>query len=494
MKKNTPEKTFQIVFVLLILLGILFRARHFLAGRSLWLDEAMLALDILDLSFWELTQQPLPYQQGAPIGFLFIVKIFTLLFGDSEYAFRLYSFGAGIGALFLFAHLAKAYLQKAGALLAVALFAANLHLIYYSAETKQYMGDVFFSLLLLSLLHKLINEPFSARNFTFFMLLNIGVIWFSHPIVFIVAAVGFVLVFHFQKERKAFRFALFNLAFSGISAALLYFLHLRHLSASAFLVSFWDDAFVPFPPTLHWLITSWEELLKAPLALDASPLLIFLLFLMGCWGLWRRSPKMASAIFLTFALVIFAGVLQKYPLAERMLLFVAPSFLLLIAAGLDTLKRLLARKMPKTAWMLILLVGLYLLYAPFSEALFRLKTPLYREHIRPTMAYLKENLREDDLVYVYYYAEPAFLFYLPKYHLEDISYRLGSENQQNPENYLTEIENFEGRVWFLFTHVHENAFINEEAYILAFLDSEAKKNRAFIEAGTSVTLYLYEFR
>jgi len=117
------------ILSILIVLGIFFRARHYFAGRSLWLDEAMLALDVLDLSFKELTQQPLPYQQGAPIGFLFSVKVTTILFGDSEYVFRLYSFGVSLLALFLMAFLARRYLGKMGMLFTLALFVSNPHLI-----------------------------------------------------------------------------------------------------------------------------------------------------------------------------------------------------------------------------------------------------------------------------------------------------------------------------------------------------------------------------
>ena len=44
--KKKIELFFKIVLGLLILLGILFRLRHYLAGRSLWLDEAMLAIEV----------------------------------------------------------------------------------------------------------------------------------------------------------------------------------------------------------------------------------------------------------------------------------------------------------------------------------------------------------------------------------------------------------------------------------------------------------------
>ncbi len=529
LSKNKSEKIFSLIFLFLIILGTLFRARHFFAGRSLWLDEAMLALNILDLSFGELTQQPLPYEQGAPIGFLFFVKATTLLLGDSEYAFRLYSFIASLAALFLMAFLARKYLGKTGALFALALFASNIHLVYYSAETKQYMGDVAVALFLLFLLSRQLEREFSRREFALFSFLSVTLLWFSHPAVFLVAPVGIVLAFHYArlKNQEAFSFALFNLAISGTSWILLYFLHLRPLSANAFLRSFWQDAFIPFPPTLYWAKLYWNGILQHPLGLEAQPVIIFLIFLGGVLFFWQKHRLFASSLFLTFFLLFLAGVLQKYPPTERMLLFATPIFFLIFGAGLDALYSLLnseklgfffrkiLHKKSKTSLTsneskkplkkpsffgspvsssLVFILAFFLLYTPFSISLDRFQTPLYREHIRPSLAYINEHLREDDLIYIYYYVEPAFLFYLPKYHLEEANYFIGGEHQENPESYLTEIDQLEkGRIWFLFTHVRENASINEEHFIVDHLDQIAEKKREYRAPGTSVSLYLYEF-
>ncbi len=495
--KSKSEKLYTLALSLLILLGIVFRARHYLAGRSLWLDEAMLALDILHLSFGELTQQPLPYQQGAPIGFLFSVKAITLILGSSEYAFRLYSFLASLASLFLMAFLAKRYLNKGGALFTLALFASNIHLVYYSAETKQYMGDVFITLWLLFLFHRQLTGEFSRKKFAIFSFFSVVLIWFSHSAVFVVAAVGITLAVHYarQKNKEAFFSSLLNLALSGSSAILLYFLHLRPLSSSNFLNNFWQEAFLPYPPTLHWFSLRWDGILIHPLGLDTLPLLIGILCLAGLLYFWRNAHLFASALSLTLLFVFLAGVLQKYPLAERMLLFALPIFLLLLGAGIDALYSLIKKTKgldKKLSFAITLLLALYILYSPFSESFNKLKKPLYREHIRPSMAYLKENFREGDLIYVYYYAEPAFLFYLPKYHLEDSAYFLGSENQDNPADYLQEIESLDGRVWFLFSHVYEDTSINEREFILHYLDKNTKKEDDFRVRGTSVFLYLYE--
>ncbi len=52
----------------IIYFGILVRVVQYLSNRSLWNDEAALALNIVNRSYLELLQ-PLDYDQGAPIGF-----------------------------------------------------------------------------------------------------------------------------------------------------------------------------------------------------------------------------------------------------------------------------------------------------------------------------------------------------------------------------------------------------------------------------------------
>ena len=77
------------------------RLRQYLTGRSLWADEAMLALNIVTRDFAGMFQ-PLDYDQGAPIGFLLVEKLFHALLGKHELALRLFPLLVGLISLWLF--------------------------------------------------------------------------------------------------------------------------------------------------------------------------------------------------------------------------------------------------------------------------------------------------------------------------------------------------------------------------------------------------------
>ncbi len=91
---------------LLILLAILLRARQYFFNRSLWLDEALLAVNIVYRDFAGLLK-PLENNQSAPLGFLYAEKLAITLFGNHDYILRLIPFLASLASIWLMAWLAR---------------------------------------------------------------------------------------------------------------------------------------------------------------------------------------------------------------------------------------------------------------------------------------------------------------------------------------------------------------------------------------------------
>ena len=65
-----PELPNQIFLVFILIYGIYIRFSEYIANRSVWFDEASLALNVINNSIRDLLTQPLDYNQVAPIGFL----------------------------------------------------------------------------------------------------------------------------------------------------------------------------------------------------------------------------------------------------------------------------------------------------------------------------------------------------------------------------------------------------------------------------------------
>src|SRR5262249_9775368 len=88
-----------IILAALILIGGGMRLATLLSDRCLWIDEAMLALNLVNRAPLDLLK-PLDYNQGAPVGFLLAVKAAISLFGIAEWSLRLVPFAAAVLGLF----------------------------------------------------------------------------------------------------------------------------------------------------------------------------------------------------------------------------------------------------------------------------------------------------------------------------------------------------------------------------------------------------------
>src|SRR5262245_62029624 len=100
-------------------LGTVLRVAYFFAGRSLWIDEARLALNVASRSYADLLR-PLDYDQAAPPLFLWIEKLMTQLLGVHEQAFWVLPFICGIAAMLLFVPLGRRFLPGWPGVLAAA--------------------------------------------------------------------------------------------------------------------------------------------------------------------------------------------------------------------------------------------------------------------------------------------------------------------------------------------------------------------------------------
>ena len=137
MKNNRYEA---ILAGVLIAHGIILRLWGYLSDRSLWADEVAIALNVRLRSFSALFRH-LDFEQTMPVPLLEIVKSNVMLFGASEYAFRLPLFIVGCVTLIAIWFVFRHFFGVRVALISVAMAAISRPLIYYSSELKQYGLD-----------------------------------------------------------------------------------------------------------------------------------------------------------------------------------------------------------------------------------------------------------------------------------------------------------------------------------------------------------------
>jgi Dolichyl-phosphate-mannose-protein mannosyltransferase len=490
------------IVILLVLLGALLRVRQYLTGRSLWADEAMLALNIVNRNFAGMFK-PLDYDQGAPIGFLLVEKLFNSVLGKNELALRLFPLIIGLISLWLFYLLLKritSVASGAGLLTALALFAFNPRLVYYSSEVKQYILDVAVTILLLLLVAPVFNTSPRKKDFAGLTLAGLIALWFSHPALFVLAGIGLTLVAIYLKKRDYSNLRLvIGIGLLWIlDIIFLYWLILKDISQNAYMREYWQGAFLPMPPWSDpgWFPTAIHENIGIQFGIPYAVWFVFLIMLIGWVGLLFQNQNYAIAFACILLVTLTASALGLYPLFERMILFLIPIGLILIGSTIQAFYQKLQKYQILSTLAVLLLAG-YLIYGPVSTSIANFVAPKYFEHIRPSMDFVRDSWKEGDRIYVSYGALPAFRFYAPFYGLENISYEFGRrEDYKNPQNILSQLDSFKGqpRVWILLSHVYENGDFNEKDSILNYLNQIGERKHEFRVAGTSVFLYLYDLK
>ncbi len=477
----------------IIALGVFFRVVPYVLNRSLWIDEAYVSMNILNRS-WAGLVQPLDYDEVAPLGFLFAQKGIVSLFGNNEYSLRLLPLLAGIGALLLFYTLARRCLSRNTALLALTLFALLNSHIYYSSEAKQYSTDVLITILLLLSAHNLLQS--SQRNWLAPAWLGIGgaiAVWFSHPSVFVLAGIGVTLgIYYWAKCNYRSLVALICAgALWVVSFAALYTVSLRHLAENASLDSQWQFALAPLPfhpiTMLRWLATVLMGIFTEPLNLQLPGLALFCLVVGTAALLMQR--QWSLALWLTpLGFTLIAAIFQQYPFSGRLLLFLIPMLLLILAHGAI---QVYASTRDQGIFVGILLVSL-IVFSSLGKAVVHLEIPRAREEIKPVLAYLRDHFQESDTLYVYYWGQFTLKYYQEAYGIHD--YVLGVRWNENSWNLgADDLNKLRGRkrVWVLFTQGFRGNDEEPEEKFLRFnldrLGTLVSLNRA-----TGASIYLYD--
>jgi hypothetical protein len=462
---------------LLMLVAVALRLREYLANRSLWVDEAMLSLNIVHRDFAQLWH-PLGYHQGAPVGFLMIERLSIRMFGNTEYVLRLFPLLAGIASIFLFYLLAKRFLSGAVLPLALALFAISPSLIYYASEVKQYSSDVAIALLLLYLA--------SADRVLLLGILGAIAIWFSHPAVFVMAGICTLLLLRDWRNWKS----LLAIALSGSSVAFCYVVLLRPLSHDTSLLAYWQQYFIPFPSNPKWLVDTFFDMFRNSAALAFTGLAAFGFFCGGI-SLWKRNRATLLLLLSPAMVTLLAAAVHKYPFGGRLILFFVPVVLLLIAEGAEVIRVVAGNKFGVILLTLLLIdPGLYTLHrfiSPLNATSRAGVMPL--EETRPLLSKLKASLQPGDVVYVYNPAMPSFEYYAERTGFPRDNVVFGTAGGDDPQQYEKDFARFTGKhVWLVLSHMTGTASA-EPGYLRFYMSLRGTRLQTLTFPGAEADYY-----
>ena len=334
----------------IVAIGLIWRLARLVAGYPIWYDEAFLAITWMVRDFPGLFK-PLEYFQVAPVGFLAIEQGMTEAFGPSALSLRVIPFLAGAASLVLFVRFARRCLDRTSALLAVGVFAASYYPARHGAEVKPYAIDLLLALLTIDLGWSLWLDRRSDHRWLMLTIAIAAGVWFSYPLVFVVAGVGLMLAIRIVPTRD-WRAGMALLAMAIVSMAswlAMYLLVARSQSAATTFYtrsSTWKDA---FPPLDHpWSLLVWffdvhtGNMLAYPNGGNHhGSVVTSILVVVGCFSLRRHRSALVFLLLSPLVPTFLASLAHRYPYgtSARTMLFMAPSFCLLTGVGAATVIR-----------------------------------------------------------------------------------------------------------------------------------------------------------
>lgn len=510
----------------LILSGILFRAKEYLLNRSFWLDEAYVALGISIqsvkdiLSFYLFAPDlPLP-----PSGFLLLEKICVMILGNSEWSLRLFPFICSLLSLFLFSVVTKKYLKDFQRPFALGLFVFSEMLVIYSAELKQYSCDVLYVLIFLIMVDVLQNPKTGYRKTFFLSLVSCVLLFFTYISVFLMIPFLCVVCVEGVKRRSLF-FKKGVLFFTAWAGGFLYQYRFilsslgknKVLNAGAVAHSYFPESSWPLFEHGKWAAASLVRMMENPVGLPFGIIIMFF-FLVGGWIIYRKDANKGILLIFPLGGVLAASLIHKYPFGDRFLLFYLPMVYVLLVEGYTFFYCQLKKyKMELWGWVLLCICFFY----PVQSTLYRFTHDLSREEIRPVLKKFFKEYQKGDYVFLNIPAKFALGYYhgvwglgkeeitvgeflckteeaSDKIDYHPIIYRFnenGFLNDMEMENPCDESGNrffspvdFKSRTWVLLTHTNDEC-VHDVNHIF---EQNTKRTGVYRDKGSY--LFLYESR
>ncbi|MCL1967319.1 MAG: hypothetical protein FWF67_05505 [Fibromonadales bacterium] len=130
--------------------------------------------------------------------------------------------------------------------------------------------------------------------------------------------------------------------------------------------------------------------------------------LLGIYSLVKQRNKIAYSVTLSMFFAVLASSIGKWPLNPRLWMFLPAVILIYSSAGFDFISKINNIIIKRAVFFLFL--GITLNYAGYDLFLFKYGTYIYEQEVNPLIQYVKDNIKDDEKLYVYSVAVPAVKF------------------------------------------------------------------------------------
>jgi Dolichyl-phosphate-mannose-protein mannosyltransferase len=425
---RSASRSVAVVAGVCVVLGLVTRVALYLRNGPLTLDETMLALNVAMRGLYGLTR-PLAFEQTAPLLFLWASRCAVRLAGVTEYALRATPFIAGLILPPAVGLAADELVSRRAACVAAALAMLCPIDVQYAVTFKQYAIDAAVAAVQLVLVLRVARQP--DRRGAWLALLGACVLApvTSAPSLFVtpVALAALTLAPTIRKRRSAYpRLAGLAVIWATV-AGVNFFRFQRSTVTSAYMQRFWAGAFLQPPARaaanlirirIGFMIQ--EVLLGNSINYPAVwRILLLLVAVLGCWRMIRREGVWTGVLLIgPIAAVVVAAAARVYPLSDRTLLFLAPTCILAVVAGLEAGADLLG---PSRGAMGFAVSALCVLIPPAADAVARLRSRVTPDLVRTTTAMVWRDVQRGEPVYVFSRDVPVWAFYTTDWSHPDLT-------------------------------------------------------------------------
>ena len=415
-KETTRQKTIVEIIIecigfVVIICGVITSIRMNLQGHSLWWDEAALAYSFSQRSLTDLTSAGLEKLQSAPVGWLYILKICTLIFGNTDFVLRVPSILAYVGTIVLAYWVMRTVFKIHYPMVGAAFIASLPIILQYSNIFKPYITDCFFSLLVVVVFFYYREHKIGWLKLG--CILSI-IVWFSNPSCFVA---GGMIAASFlnsivKKNIDGIKNVIKMCIPLFISFVVYYFYWLRQTANDETMLFYWKDWNLPLIPNS---VEDLRQIMKCAGTIFAEFYrveYIVIIVLIACLVYaWHKQDWMYWGIYIGFAVCLLASALGKFPVNKRLWLYIYPLVVIVISVGIDALISNGENKKISSTLVGVIMLGCCLLNGGIRYYWNMDNTYWPRYEVKKDYEYIMDHIKSDESVYVCVNQTPIFDYY-----------------------------------------------------------------------------------